>query len=125
MLISSNVGLRQLNNCSFGLLLTGCTTSVATTATTSVTTSVATTATTLTITTASAEATATAATSVTSFGAGVVLLLGLLEPDGVLGKGGSDVLGSGPEIGRQELVGVPDSIEASLDEVLGGTGHTG
>jgi len=125
MLISSNVGLRQLNNCSFGLLLTGRTTSVATTATTSFTTSVATTATTLTITTASAEATATAATSVTSFGAGVVLLLGLLEPDGVLGKGGSDVLGSGPEIGRQELVGVPDSIEASLDEVLGGTGHTG
>jgi len=125
MLISSNVGLRQLNNCSFGLLLTGRSLSAVATATTSVTTSVATTATTLTITTASAEATATAATSVTSFGAGVVLLLGLLEPDGVLGKGGSDVLGSGPEIGRQELVGVPDSIEASLDEVLGGTGHTG
>lgn len=43
----------------------------------------------------------------------------------MLGKGGGDVLGTGPEIGRKELVGVSDSIEASLDEILRSTGHTG
>jgi hypothetical protein len=43
----------------------------------------------------------------------------------VLGKRGLDVLGSGPEIRGEELVGVSDRVEASLDEVLGGSGGTG
>lgn len=33
-----------------------------------------------------------------------------------------DVLGSGPEVGGEELVGVGNSVEAGLDEVLGGSG---
>jgi hypothetical protein len=43
----------------------------------------------------------------------------------VLGEGGLDVLGSGPEIRGEELVGVGNSLEASLDEVLGGSGGAG
>lgn len=43
----------------------------------------------------------------------------------MLGEGRLDVLGSGPEIRGEELVGVRDRVEASLDEVLGGTGRAG
>jgi len=55
-----------------------------------------------------------------------VLLLGVrLEPFGVLGEGGWDVVGSGPEIWGKESVGVADGNETGLNEVLGGTGATG
>jgi hypothetical protein len=55
----------------------------------------------------------------------VLLLGGLFEPLGVLGKRGWDVVGSGPEIRGKESVGVADGNEAGLNEVLGGTGATG
>lgn len=42
----------------------------------------------------------------------------------MLGKGGWDVFGSGPEIGAQESVGVANGLETGLDEILGGTGAT-
>lgn len=79
------------------------------------------------LTATSAEATATAAASVTaSLGASRVDLLGVsLEPFSVLSERGLDVLGSGPEVWGEELVGVGDRVEAGLDEVLGGTGGAG
>jgi len=55
----------------------------------------------------------------------VLLLGGLFEPLGVLGKRGWDVVGSGPEIRGKESVGVADGNEAGLNEVLGGTGAAG
>jgi len=74
---------------------------------------------TTTFTTASSETTATATTSVTTLGADSCGLLGVLfEPVSKLGEWGLDVLGSGPEIWGEELVGVGNGVEASLDEVL-------
>lgn len=109
-----------------GAGLTGGATTLTATVTSTTTSVAATVATTATTFAAAAEATSTAATSVTTIGTSGEHLLGCsLEPFGVLGQGGLDVLGSGPEIRGEELVGVADGVEASLDEVLGGTGHAG
>ena len=43
----------------------------------------------------------------------------------MLDERGRDVVGSGPEIGGKESVGVGNSLEGSLNEVLGGTGASG
>lgn len=42
----------------------------------------------------------------------------------MLGEGGLKVLGLGPKIGREIHVGVAESVKASLDEVLSGSGVT-
>lgn len=80
---------------------------------------------TLATTASSTEATATAATSVTALASATVLLLVVLKPVSEEGEWGLDGLGAGPEIWGKVLVGVGNSLVASLDEVLGGTGHTG
>jgi len=81
---------------------------------------------TATFTTSTTEATAATTTAVSTLGSGTVGLLGVVfEPLSVLGEGGLDVLGSGPEIRGEELVGVGNSLEAGLDEVLGSSGGTG
>jgi len=43
----------------------------------------------------------------------------------MLDKRRRDVVGSGPEIGGKESVGVGNGVEGSLNEVLGGTGASG
>ena len=94
--------------------------SVATTEATTVTTVTTATATTTIIT----ATTTTSFTTATTFGS-VNLLGGLLKPLGMLDERGRDVVGSGPEIGGKESVGVGNGVEGSLNEVLGGTGASG
>ena len=87
-------------------------------------------ATTATAVTATATTTATSTTSTTTatavISAGEVLLLGeLFELLGEGSEGGGDGLNLGPEIGGEVPVGLGESVETSLDEVLGGSGVTG